>query len=295
MSRRRSIERRLKSLGEIREIMSSMKTLAYVETQKLARLLDSQRAVVANIETAAADLLQFHPGILREASSAPCVYVLIGSERGFCGDLNHALLGALDTTLERRGGAAPLLVGVGRKLHVALERDPRLAALVEGPGVAEEVVPVLQRLVAELATLQHAHGALPVRAVFMTDDGAAERELLPPFHGPGASARPGPNAPAAAAPSRPESQPPVLNLAPADLLVDLTDHYLFAALHEMLYAALMSENRRRVAHLEGAVRHLDDRAERLEHEHNALRQEEIIEEIEVILLNAPQPANPGSR
>jgi len=41
-----------------------------------------------------------------------------------------------------------------------------------------------------------------------------------------------------------------------------------------------------VRHLEGAVRHLDDRSSALRRKCNALRQEEIIEEIEIILLSA---------
>jgi F-type H+-transporting ATPase subunit gamma len=79
---------------------------------------------------------------------------------------------------------------------------------------------------------------------------------------------------------------PALNLAPRAFLLELIEHYLYAVLHAILYASLMAESTRRVRHLEGAVRHLDEEAERLLRRSNALRQEEIIEEIEVILLNA---------
>jgi len=48
----------------------------------------------------------------------------------------------------------------------------------------------------------------------------------------------------------------------------------------------MIENQQRIQHLENAVHHLDDQTEELGRKINALRQEEIIEEIEVILLNA---------
>ena len=78
----------------------------------------------------------------------------------------------------------------------------------------------------------------------------------------------------------------MLNLPPATCLAELIDHYLFAALHEIVYVSLMAENIQRVRHLEGAVRHLDDKSATLQHQSNALRQEEIIEEIEVILLSA---------
>ena len=48
----------------------------------------------------------------------------------------------------------------------------------------------------------------------------------------------------------------------------------------------MAENRRRMQHLEGAIRRLEERTSELALKRNALRQEEITEEIEVILLSA---------
>ena len=80
--------------------------------------------------------------------------------------------------------------------------------------------------------------------------------------------------------------PPVLNLEPTDFFSDLTHHYLFAVLHEIFYISLMAENQRRLQHLEGAVKHLDDETVNLRRKSQIYRQEEITEEIEVILLNA---------
>ena len=80
--------------------------------------------------------------------------------------------------------------------------------------------------------------------------------------------------------------PPVLNLEPSDFFSDLTDHYLFAVLHEIFYISLMAENQRRLQHLEGAVKHLDDETVNLRRKSQIYRQEEITEEIEVILLNS---------
>lgn len=56
----------------------------------------------------------------------------------------------------------------------------------------------------------------------------------------------------------------------------------------------MAETQRRVAHLDNAVRHLDERLDALQRRSNQLRQEEIIEEIEVILLGAAE-LGPGPR
>ena len=55
----------------------------------------------------------------------------------------------------------------------------------------------------------------------------------------------------------------------------------------------MQENRRRMTHLEGAVRHLGEETGDLAWQCNALRQEKFIEEIEVILLSSAN-INDGS-
>ena len=143
---------------------------------------------------------------------------------------------------------------------------------IQGADIADEIVAVLDSLAEALATYRQAasfyvlhHGERPNE--FVT------AKLLPPFDEP-----------------QPEtcaySTPPLLNMTAMNFLLELTDHYLFNSLHRILYLSLMAENQHRIQHLENATRHLDDSTEELGRKINALRQEEIIEEIEVILLNA---------
>ncbi|MGD2119471.1 MAG: FoF1 ATP synthase subunit gamma [Chromatiales bacterium] len=274
MARRRKLEHHRRSLDEIREIMNSMKTLAYMETRKLARFLDAQQAVVKSIEDAAADLLSFYPEILPTEQASTPVYLLFGTERGFCGDFNHELLRHLESDLQQRNIHHPVLIAVGRKLYSLLEHDQRLAAAIDGASVVEEVTSLIHTLVTTLTDIQQQYGSLSVSAFYHSSEEIIEMQpLLPPF-------RHLQQQPPAYA------QPPLLNLTPQQFLVELTDHYLFAALHEMLYTSLMVENHHRLAHLEGAVKHLDDELEELRRQSNMLRQEEIVEEIEVILLSA---------
>lgn len=274
MSRRQDLEHHRHSLGEIREIMNSMKTLAYMETRKLSHFIDSQHAVVDSIRDLAADFLSFHPETLPTTEESTPVLILVGTERGFCGDFNQALIRHLDSTPGVQFAAQPILIGVGRKLHTLLANDKRTSILMDGASVVEEVVIVLKQLVQELSSLQERAGLLTVDGLYHdSSDNIVRQKLLPPFreylHQP-----------------PPFPHPPVLNLPPGSFLIDLTEQYLFAALHEMLYASLMAENHNRVSHLESAVKHLDDESENLSRKCNALRQEEIIEEIEVILLSA---------
>jgi F-type H+-transporting ATPase subunit gamma len=254
--------------------MNSMKTLAYMETRKLDRFLDAQHAVVQNIEEVVADLLSFYPETLPDAEVTTPVYIVIGTERGFCGDFNHALLEHLESTLQDSPAENPTMILVGRKLYTLLEDDERVAAWFDGASVAEEVTSLLNNIVSELTALQEKHGVLTLFCLYHGDqDGIVMQKLLPPFqdlrHKPPRFAC-----------------PPVMNLAPRELLVEFVDSYLFASLHEMLYTSLMVENHQRVTHLDGAVKHLDDQSAEMARQANTLRQEEIVEEIEVILLSA---------
>jgi F-type H+-transporting ATPase subunit gamma len=208
---------------------------------------------------------------------------MIGAERGFCGDFNHALMDHLAAVRQAENAVQPLFLAVGRKLHPLLEDDRRVAAFVDGASVTEEVPAVLQRLVHELALLQSNRFSPTLYGIYHDDYGIVMNRLLPPFqhqlHTPSSHA-----------------YPPLMNLTAGELLIDLADHYLLAALHQMLYTSLMVENRRRVTHLEGAVKHMDEQSSDLAQQCNRLRQEEIIEEIEVILLSSTSlDDGPGMR
>jgi F-type H+-transporting ATPase subunit gamma len=53
----------------------------------------------------------------------------------------------------------------------------------------------------------------------------------------------------------------------------------------LLYSSLMAENQRRIQHMDAAVRRLERTSTELLQKRNVLRQEEITEEIEVIMLS----------
>jgi len=276
MSGRRQVERHRRSLAEIREIMNSMKTLAYMETRKLAQALTAQRALTATIELAAADFVAGFPEVAADAGTEREVFLLVGSERGFCGDFNDSLarwMQAIDGV--SGSSAAPLIIAIGHKLCSRLAADPRVSVALDGAGVVEEVEGVLTRVVDALVEMQSEFDALGLTVVHHDTDSrdVVARELLPAFGNL-----------SVAAPHADVSL--LLNTPPGEFFVDLVNQYLFAALNEIFCASLMAENHQRANHLDSAIRHLDDEAVTLRRRSNALRQEEIVEEIEVILLNA---------
>lgn len=273
MTRRRELERHRRSLNEIREIMNSMKSLAYLETCKLARFLDAQHAAIAHIENVAGDFLAFYPEALPRVDAEVQICIAVGSERGFCGELNQVIERQLLSESENTLGQPLLLITVGRKLENLFEGDDRVVARIAGASVAEEVPTVLSSIVGVLSRLQQRFELLTVHALYHEDNGMISRQLLPPFQ-------------SLLQKSSHFSHPPELNLSPEVFMFELAEHYLFTVMHELLYVSLMVENYHRMTHLESAVQHLDEKSLALTHRANALRQEEIIEEIEVILLSA---------
>lgn len=267
MTLRHDLERRLQAMADIRGILNSMKTLALLETNRLTRYRATQARAVQGILAAAADFCA-HYGLPAPAQPAPTALVLFGSERGFCGDFNDALV----RELARDSPPDARLVTIGRKLGPRLRDDPRLKAELPGPTGADDVEDVLIQVMQILARLQDQQGGLTVIAIHHDADGGVRRTgLLPPFQ-----ELPAPTTAAF---------PVGINLDPDVLRAQLIDHYLFAVLHAIAYTSLWSENRRRTVQLDGAVHRLDEQHASLSLKRNALRQEEITEEIEVIMLS----------
>ena len=277
MSKRAQIQRHLGVLNEISGIMSAMKNISLMETHKLARFLAHQHRVLAGIEAAASDFLSHHPEIgYRTERVASGVTVAIGSQRGFCGDFNESLVNAISRYQGQVPSQPHSLLVVGRRLASRLGKDLRVTASFDGPSVAEEVQPVLHRLMTALSELQAPEGRTELLGVAVIahhegDDQVGVRSILPVPKSGRLSSR--------------FAYPPLLNLAAPMLFSELARHYLWAQMHDVFYSSLMAENRRRLQHMEGAIQRMEEKAGAMQRKYNMLRQEEITEEIEVIMLS----------
>jgi len=267
MSGRGEIEQRFQRLREISGIMTAMKSLSLVETRKLARFIGHQQRMLANIEAAAADFLHFFPAEIA-AKTEGTILLMVGSERGFCGNFDERILAALQELPPSE--PAPRLLVVGRRLGAKLDAHPNVIASLDGPTVTEDVPAVLDRLMdAVYAARQRLAGeGVALSALAHDAEGEPRLKRLLPLSPP--------------EPPR-FGHPPCLQLAPAQFFHQLMDHYLLAAMYGLLYGSLAAENRRRLEHMEHALHRLDETIARLAIRRNALRQEEIVEEIEVIL------------
>lgn len=280
MSKRREIKEHLVTLDEIEGIMSAMKNLALLEIHKLELFMATQRRSVASIEAAAQDFLSFYSHQQSYPGNLQQLWIVIGSERGFCGDFNESLLCFLKAHPQQ---SDILLLAVGRGIEVKLQTDTRIAAFIEGHSVAEEIQQTLLHLTQVLTRLQAQLNLAKLGRISVVyhDDGTDAiqlRQLLPIAVSKENSAF---------------SHPPILNLEPYQFLSQLTDQYLYAVLHEVFYASLMVENRKRLEHMNKAIHHLQQNQSQLRLSYNKLRQEEITEEIEIILLSVEALSDEG--
>jgi F-type H+-transporting ATPase subunit gamma len=267
MSRRRQVEERLQGYAEVRTILSAMKNIALTELHKLGGQLEHQRRAMATIERAAQDFARFYapPGA---AAQAPGVCIAIGSERGFCGEFNEVLAQAA------RASDGRLLV-VGTRLAERLDEQAAADALA-GASVAEELPAVLERVAAWLERAQRAAPAAPLRVTVLYEDPEAAtpttRTIAP--------------LPLPDKPARERGCPPQLTLAPARFFAALAEQALLMSLQGAFSLSLLAENRRRLEHMDSALRRLDETTAGLARRANVYRQEEITQEIEVIMLSA---------
>ena len=273
MSRRRDIEAGLRSLHGISEILNAMKQMARVEVHRLGPFLAAQKRVVEGIEAAGADFAHFHSELFPADDSSEQACVLLGSERGFCGDFNDSLLRALSGYGGKR---FTRIVAIGSKLASKLPVE-LAAARLDGASVVEEVEGVLVNLMNTLVASDSRVSHRPLRVTVFhhqTERNAVQISVLYPFRRTGAS------------PSHLPA-PPRLYLDPVTFATGLVEQYLFAWLHELIYGSLMVENQARIERMDSALQRLDKRSSDLLRRRNMLRQEEITEEIEVIMLTGP--------
>lgn len=270
MTKQIEIEQRIEMMQDVCEIINAMKNLAYMDFLKISRLEKTQAEMIKLMEGAAADLIYFHSDLKLEMP-LPKLFILIGSERGFCGGFNHILLKKFNRYIKENAIQSPLLVSIGAKFNSISEWDTLQS--INGPAVAQEVDQVVSKLVQTVYEILKTHGELNVTVVYHNSKSEIVfKSILPPFQSLDLRIA--------------SSTPPQINLKPKILLQKLSEQYLYAVLHEIFFKSLKAEYQQRTEHLDTAVNRFQDNIDSLNLTKKMLRQEEITEEIEVILLSS---------
>lgn len=271
MSRYRKVELHVKQLRELQAIITSMKTLSQLELRKLARFTESQSGIMEVLGQTATDFFSFYPKpqFIEEYP----LWLLIGSERGFCGGFNEQLVSRLFAEWPECVDQPQRVLAVGHKLCWRLDEMLPGYEGMAGASASEEIPSLLSRVVNATQKLLVRHNSGTLRVISHNDVHRTTRchRLLPPEE---------------VHVTRKRLVPPHLYLDPDLFFSDFLRHYLFLGLTQLITVSLLVENRYRAQHLGGAIRRLDERLTILTSQARLLRQEEITEEIEMILLGS---------
>lgn len=264
MSQRREVEARLALFDELSGILGAMRSFALAELRKVGKREAGQQLVVESLLAALHDLSGALPEAfyVDTAKSRADIWLLFGSVRGFCGSFNEDVLRFWQGAAELE---APLIL-VGERLHCLFDGHES-AAFLDGAEGGLDAPAAIDRILAALAELR-GDGDYGLMVCIRDEQAARSQRLwpLPPTAG--------------------GSVPPELPLTyqrPAEVAMGVAEQYLFHVLLALMLRSIRVENHMRLMQMETALRHLERGGEDLQRQRNRLRQEEIVEEIELMV------------
>jgi len=262
LSQRREIEARLALYEDLSGILGAMRSFALAELRNVNHREQAQRQVMAALRAAFDDLAaDWPPAEFDVVLPSNDIWLLLGSVRGFCGSYNEDVV---SYWRDRANADGPLIV-LGERLHAWFDERPATVKLAgaEGSLAAYNAIdPIL--LAIERLRNENDFGLV---ACYRDEDGARSIRLWPlPLNRSGRT-----------------QHAPLTYAPPARVAAQVAEHYLYHSLLALLLNAIRVENHMRLMQMETALRHLDRSGEDLRRQRNRLRQEEIVEEIELML------------
>lgn len=263
MSQRREIEGRLALYDELTGILGAMRSFALAELRKVGKRETAQQEIVASLSDALLDLSGGLPAALYAdpGHTAGDIWLLFGSVRGFCGSFNEDVM----RFWRGRADQNNTVLLVGERLHAMIAETTPAQRLSGAEGSLDAPI-VIERILAAIMALR---GSVEfgLMACIRDEKGVLSQRLwpLPP--------------PA----DKTGSYPPLTYQPLTEVAAGVAEQYLFHALLALLLRSIRVENHMRLMQMETALRHLEKGGEELQRQRNRLRQEEIVEEIELMV------------
>ena len=262
MSQRHLLEERLSLYDDLSGIVGAMRNFALSELSKAVKREQAQQNVVKELE----NVLSVISEGFSTYKEAPLVqhkddvWLLMGSVRGFCGSFNEDVVRFWKAQSSAKG---PVIL-VGERLHNVIT-DVESLLLIDGAESCLDTVSVIDKLIQVIQGVSYKNNVGLI--VCFRDKGAVKSQRLWPL---------------ADNLLNPKHPAPMTYAALDEVIVDVAEHYLFHKLLIALLQSILEENHLRLIQMEAALRHLDEGRYDLVLKRNRLRQEEIVEEIELM-------------
>lgn len=279
MSKLAHLKEHIHALEDIHNIMKAMKNHALFEINKMTKYISTHEKSIKTIKDVGSDFFSFYPSYFPVAENTQSIIcILIGSERGLCGNFNEAIIQQFNDFEKNQPGINLKLIIVGRKLAMRMVDDNRVIREINGYETTDEISTVILNLI---HTLENVSSEMkiklhPVSWRFFfneNNDDKIQTNILQPF------------VEFSKVGYCNFSFPPLLYLSVDNFLLEFIEQYLLAILYFIFYRSFFAENYQRLRHLDAAVERLEKDEKQLVQHLNLIRQEEITQEIEVILLS----------
>ena len=276
MTQKTQFKLHLQTLEKIGTIMTAMRNLSFIEMSKASRFLITQDQIQSLINQMGNDFLTSYPECQWQIHNEKTeLLVLIGSERGFCSSFNDNLTDYIKKNHPKQASPQIKYVIVGKKLAEKMGPDKRIIHQLEGPSTIEEISDIIFNLLDSLnlifTNLNLKPGSWSIifnkkkNNTIQTMTQHPYSELIRKSNGLPTS--------------------PHLNVPPKRLISEFMNQYLFYLFYTLFYQSFFAENYCRSNHLQSALEHLHRKVNRLKRKINLLRQEEITQEIQTIMLS----------
>ncbi len=261
MSGETALRERAQLLDELRQIVQSMKNLAFAELQRVSRMKQAQTQAQDAVSQALLDVPPTGPSTT-SPKTQQVTWLVIGAERGFCGAFNTQLVVALNALCAQAPSLTLLIAS--RRLLTQLEGASASLMALPGCAASEEADLVLDDWLD--AVNQAIYGGAQVWLMHVGSEGLVRRRLWPEEAGP----------------TQASGSPPQMYLPARHLREALARQALRLAIQGALYASLEQENHWRLAQMQRAQDHLDELGRTLRRRYAALRQANITNELETL-------------
>lgn len=260
MTQRHDLDARLALYGDLSGILNAMRSFALAELRRVTQREETQHQTAAALAQALADIALALP---TPESPKQDIWILLGSVRGFCASFNEDVL----NVWQQKKIAAAATIVVGERL-ATLMLNSASATIVPGAISAIDAIATIDRILAAVEAVRQTRRDNTGLVICYRDElGARQQRLMPLPNPQHASPR----------------ELPITNEPVARVAAGVAEHYIFHTLLSILFRSLRVENHMRMMQMENALQHIERNTEDLSRLRNQLRQEEIVEEIELII------------
>lgn len=258
MTQRREIEARLALYDDLSGILGAMRSFALAELHRITRREEAQQQVVEALTRTLREVSSFLPP---QPDAGNDICLLFGSVRGFCGSFNEDVVRAWQA-FHSTGSSTIVL---GERLASTMPEGVGFIPVPGAEGGLDAALAIDRILAAINQAREMAAEPYGLVACLRDEEGARLQRLLPLPVSRDA-----------------DHLPPVMNEPAAKVARGVAEHYLFHMLLALQLRSIRVENHMRLMQMENALLHLERGSEELERQRNRMRQEEIVEEIELM-------------